>query len=525
MENRYNLLDEQWIPVVGEGKVGLRRIFTDAGLTALGGNPIEKIAVFKLLLAIAQTACTPEDEDGWKALGCDGMRKAVLDYLDSHRDCFWLYGERPFLQMPEIADKQYCSDEKKLVPVTVGNGFFPDLWADNNTVISEYDSEDITYEPNRVALYLITVQSFALRGKQVNNKIKIKKNLPQKSPTANPGPGLGFNKFLHSYILLDSIVESVYLNLLSHTDIKASNVVLSLGTPFWENMPKSEDDDIARESKETLLGHLVPMSRFLYFTEKGIFFTEGIVYHRSKADKKKLQDESSWIDLSISWKLDDNSEIKYLASDVSKRPWRLLTSLLAKKMDEADFQNIGMRIALNKFLSMKTKDAFFIWSGGLDVGSDNFGMKIKENNDYVESEVKLPKSVYMDTYDANFFNSLLDTMHEMNECEKEMGDSIERYLKELSNKKNSDGKSRQTIIEERLGVPKQEFWQLCEHEFQHVVDICSGPDAQEGLQPLYRKFWSFVNRIYDENCPKDTARQREAWAKNRPGIKNVKEER
>ena len=56
--NRFNLVDEQWIPVAGAGLVSLMRIFTDSSLRALGGNPVQKIALIKLLLAIAQAAAS-----------------------------------------------------------------------------------------------------------------------------------------------------------------------------------------------------------------------------------------------------------------------------------------------------------------------------------------------------------------------------------------------------------------------------------------------------------------------------------
>ena len=68
-ERRFNLVDENWIPVAGENLVSLRRVFTDHSLMALGGNPVEKIALTKLLLAIAQTAYTPKDEEEWARLG------------------------------------------------------------------------------------------------------------------------------------------------------------------------------------------------------------------------------------------------------------------------------------------------------------------------------------------------------------------------------------------------------------------------------------------------------------------------
>ena len=65
MENRFNLIDEPWIAVVDVGLVSLTDIFSQPELRALGGNPVEKIALTKLLLAIAQAAATPTDDSRW----------------------------------------------------------------------------------------------------------------------------------------------------------------------------------------------------------------------------------------------------------------------------------------------------------------------------------------------------------------------------------------------------------------------------------------------------------------------------
>lgn len=56
MENRFNLIDEAWIPVADCGQVSLRQIFIDPHLRKLGGNAVQKIALTKLLLAIAQSS-------------------------------------------------------------------------------------------------------------------------------------------------------------------------------------------------------------------------------------------------------------------------------------------------------------------------------------------------------------------------------------------------------------------------------------------------------------------------------------
>ena len=92
--NRFNLVDEKWVPVANEGLASLADIFTQTHFKAFGGNPIQKIAVTKLLLAIAQAAYTPEDDDDWKRLGSKGMAVKALAYLEEKKDCFWLYGVR-----------------------------------------------------------------------------------------------------------------------------------------------------------------------------------------------------------------------------------------------------------------------------------------------------------------------------------------------------------------------------------------------------------------------------------------------
>ena len=52
MERRFNLIDEPWLPIVDVGRVSLRQVFSEPSYRALGGNPVQKIALMKLLLAL-----------------------------------------------------------------------------------------------------------------------------------------------------------------------------------------------------------------------------------------------------------------------------------------------------------------------------------------------------------------------------------------------------------------------------------------------------------------------------------------
>lgn len=81
-ENRYNLLDEAWIPIADMGRAGLLRVFGGRDCRALGGTAVQKIAVLKLLLAIAQAAATPKDKEEWAEMGADGLGERCADYLE-----------------------------------------------------------------------------------------------------------------------------------------------------------------------------------------------------------------------------------------------------------------------------------------------------------------------------------------------------------------------------------------------------------------------------------------------------------
>ena len=99
MENRFNLIDEPWIPVAEVGKVSLHQIFSRKDYRALSGTPIQKIALLKLLLAIVQAAWTPKDDSAWSAMSTAELSELCVKYLEKWRDRFFLYGDRPFLQM------------------------------------------------------------------------------------------------------------------------------------------------------------------------------------------------------------------------------------------------------------------------------------------------------------------------------------------------------------------------------------------------------------------------------------------
>ena len=156
----FNLIDEPWIPIADVGRVSLRQIFSVSSYLALGGNPVQKIAITKLLLAIAQAAYTPKDDDEWQTLGAEGVAKYGLAYLDKWHDYFYLYGEKPFLQMPQIINSTTQSFGAVLPEIATGN----------TTVLNSIQTESQLSDADK-AILIVQLMGFGLGGKKTDNAI------------------------------------------------------------------------------------------------------------------------------------------------------------------------------------------------------------------------------------------------------------------------------------------------------------------------------------------------------------------
>ena len=490
-DNRFNLIDEPWIPVVGKGKVGLRQIFADNSIVALGGNPVEKIAVFKLLLAIAQSAYTPKDENDWESLGVDGLQKKVAEYLDAHYDCFWLYGEKPFLQMPAIEKAAVKSFGTVEMHVATGN----------TTVVTEIQNEKAVYTDAERALLILKLMGFAFGGKKTDNSVVLTKGYTGKSndkgkPASGKfGPSLGFMGFLHSFFMGENVVESVYLNLYTEKSENLKMFSDGVGLPLWEKMPGGEDDDNAQRLKESYMGRLIPLNRFVLLKENGLHYSEGISH---KSYNEGMIDPSVSVDFTT-------SKPKAIWVDPEKRPWRQLTSLLSfiDSSGKNTFQNLQLK---NAFERLKHKESFSVWSGGVRVSSNAGEQYLTGTDDFVESEIQLSSDIFKDS--ASFFSKLSNKMSDLDSVSKGVYGAVNRYYGDLK----TEGK-------DIAGKAGNLFWQLCEKEFQHIVDVCSienTDQCNDEMSKIDARIQQIVEQVYNQYCPNQTARQLEAWAKNFP---------
>lgn len=488
MENRFNLIDEPWIPVADHGRVSLKQIFSNPEYRSLGGNPVQKIALMKLLLAIAQAEATPENEAEWKSLGAVGLMERCLVYLDKWHDRFYLYGEKPFLQMPAISSA-------KLQPY---GAVLPEVSTGNTTVLSQVQLQR-ELDDGAKALLLLTLMGFALSGKKTDNSVVLtpgyagKRNDKGKPSTGKPGPSVAHMGLLHSFLLGQDLQQTIWLNLFTLRQIEQMNIYpAGVGCAPWEVMPEGEDCDQAKQLKGSMMGRLIPLCRFCLLAEGGLHYSEGLAH---PGYKEGVADPSVAISHS-------GKEPKALWVDPEKRPWRELTALLGffGQSEAQGFQSWQVRCCLDR--ARDVVDIFSIWSGGLRVSSNAGEQYASGSDDFVESQVWL----HSDILGESWFRQLKAEMDALDVLAKNLYGRIQGFFKE------------QTVDGSKVAPQgTQLFWQLCERDFQSLVDHCDQTDEHAIVrQKLRRRFAGYIQQAYDTFCPRETARQLDAWAKCRP---------
>ncbi|MGE4259889.1 type I-E CRISPR-associated protein Cse1/CasA [Shewanella sp.] len=500
IENRFNLIDEPWIPVADIGRVSLKEIFSNPELRALGGNPVQKIAITKLLLAIAQAAATPSDDDEWEFMGWQGLADKCLSYLEQWRDRFYLYGEKPFLQMPAVVKA-----EVKTLGV-----LSPEVSTGNTTVLTQSQNERALTDAEK-AITLVMQMGFGLSGKKTDNSVVLtpnylgKQNDKGKPASGKAGVAVGHMGLLHSFWLGESIVQSLWLNLFTREDITELPMYQTLGTAPWEQMPTGEDDPIANALRESLIGRLVPLGKFCLLAERGIHYTDGIAhagYLEGKADPSASVDFTQ-------------KKPKALWVNPDKRPWRELTSLLQfiEVGKSSGFDTPQLRLTLRRI--RHCCDQFALWSGGLRVSSNAGEQYASGNDDYVQSELWL----YADTLGTLFLEQIKHEMTKLDGIKNLLWGAVIRYFRQLSDiDKSGSGKS-QPFAANQGDKASNLFWQLCERNAQELINACDEGEenAVERLR-LRRIFTNYALQTFDQLCPNTSARQMDAWAQTRPNF-------
>lgn len=486
-----NLVRDPWVKLVDGSIVSLHDLFSAEEPPELAGTPIQRLIVFRLLLAITYQACHLEMEDDYEDLTVVGLRKKVLVYLEDHQNQFELLDpETPFLQHPGLTTQ----NAKKVFPL---EAFMPGVCYGNATVL--FSSNEMTHSLSQsdVVYALLQVVTFGLGGKKPEKEVVFAEGYTKKS--APPSPALG-RGWLHTFALGKNIFESLRLNLFSEElfdDRTLSFLTHRVGVAPWENMPTKEVGDEAKAYASSLMGWLVPISRFCRITEQGLLMTSGIVYPKI---------DTGICDLSVSTKetgAGAKTRITALRAQTKMAPWRQLDAVLAF-FSNADKQ-IGCR-ALQLILAKRPRGMAEIWCVGMQVSEQSGEQYFSGSDDFVESVFKVKPELLNQVFLVKYVDQL---------------ERIERVRKALyvCVKKYYDSLNANELSSKMSSKAQEVFWLNCAPLGIRIVEAYATGQELD----VEKNLWEVAIGVYKQVCPKVGAKQLMAYERCRPRC-NVKKE-
>ncbi len=376
--NTYNLIDEPWIPVLmrdGVNRaVSLGEVFADAegAIANLALNPYERVAVFRLLLCIAQAALGPDrlaDESAWLAAK-DDVGPAASAYLQKWHHRFFLYGPHAFLQPDDVAGNgpgALTSCDKLAFRLASGN---------NSTLFDHgAGGGKLRLSDAALALGFLTYQNFSSGG--LSGTCLWSGTATERSIKGAP---CREQSMLFSILLGDNLLDTVWLNLLTATAVR-DQLSAEWGVPAWELPELSRAGSAGLAT--TFLGHLVPLARAAKLSPSApeCLLGGGVVYPQLP----------EWREPMATVKPNRENQPTYVSVTPSRMPWRDLASILAIHQGG----NRKSALALRNLESLPGDQPFVLWTGGL------YSEKAKEI-DAVEWKVRLSAGLLEDAALARY---------------------------------------------------------------------------------------------------------------------------
>lgn len=512
-ENAYNLIDKPWIPVLmrdGTNRsVSLGEVFADADGTIadLALNPYERVAVFRLLLCIAQAALGPErlkDEAGWLATK-GSVGPVSTDYLKKWHDRFFLYGPHAFLQpddasvskRPKNTDPgQEDTDNIDSFFNSTVNKLCLERAAGSNSTL--FDREALNPKREMAdcirAVSFLVFQSFSSGGRF--SSCVWDGDLSPANGSAFSAP-CRESDMLFSILLGNDLQESLWLNLLTDRSLHAAKI--QWGRPAWEydKLIRATNNEIAFSH----LGHLVPVSRIakLSRTNNGVIMGEGLVYPTLNPDKKQPEKRPfGWREVMATVKPNDSEPPSYVSSEMERMPWRDLASILSVRGTAGH----SSALALKHIESLPGETVFSLWVGGLctdqakDIGSVEWNARLSVDLIEDSNRQKIDKCIkWADRQESALYRA----------CK-----TFALTVKTPDPSKQIQKSKEADLVRASFVPAKKAFWDiLSQTENQRRVLAVDSPTYKDDWRKATRKA---AEEAYRRSCPAMTARQMEAFA-------------
>lgn len=470
-----NLTTDAWVPVLdlhgNRRLLSLQDLFAQAHeLRDLAVKPHEKIALLRLLICITQAALDgPADSYDWKECR-EAIQPKANAYLEQWKASFELFGEGPrILQVPGLkaAKEDDEGNAATKLDLTLASGNNASLF-DNAAGIMR------PVPPARLALTLLAFQCFSPGG-----RIGVAKwnGADTAGKGSSPHAPCTPSSMLHTYLLGDSLLDTLHLNLLNKEEAKHLGVG-GWGKPVWELPVTSLADKAAIANATTsYLGRLVPLSRAIRLEPDGrsLILANGIDYpllpiFREPAATVILRDE----------------EPAVIGVSLGRSIWRQLSSIAMKRIAQSNPQS-GPRALVNVPADRRST----LWIGALATDK----AKIE---DVVEASYELP---------ANLFENEGRSCYESGVAHADAwSDALSKSVKACAAKMKLE-----PVPYERA---RHFFWTAVEQHVPLLIQAAANPAAVGDWKDT---LWGKNVRqaaldAYAHACPAQTPRQMEAFA-------------
>ncbi len=480
MANRFNLVEEKWIPTAS-GVLSLNDIFSDGIKSRIGyliGTPLEKISLFRFLLAVAQSAFTPKNKDEWLSLDREQFCKEICNYLSEKRDLFWLFSdERPFLQIRDPSDellkKQKTTHLLKLEA------------SDNMVITSDLQQTPDSLSDVSKAILLFVVLNFSLAHKKWS---------PDGRRPIPPSHTIG-RGYLHINILGEDLIESLMLNILSEEEILNMKFLpLGIGSPVWEYDISFQNIDKLNELRKSYLGRLLPLSRFIRFLQgsEEVWLGPGVVMY----NKDNLIIDPFWI-IAKSKKGEEYPK----KVDPEKGITRDLPAMLeySRSTELSSLRSFILDTNLQYIRNKIDSDYFGFYVGGIKSSMKSGGEYISGSDDWIDSKIIFPKSTLQE--DSGWLDLFKGEIKWIEDKSNLLENRVKKYWRD-NNVENANDIAKKA---------SSEFWKTIAVRLQDIVYALQN---SEKIASIRQDINRIAVSIYNEFCPKEAPRQLELWVKN-----------
>lgn len=237
--NKFNLVDEAWIPILGGERVSLREALLNAPsfVRVEHASPLVTIAIYRFLLAVLHRALKgPVDQTQGREWYQTGKfpREPIESYLSKWKERFWLFHpQTPFYQMPDLPLEGFADPWTRLGSETgPGNTSF----LTNPSLRERSPGPPPALDYAEAVCRLLEYQSFALGG--------LMKRFITSAPGAQAVQGI--------LILAEgkNLFETLCLNLIPYPETHQAK-----DKPIWEKAPYSRKQlDVKEGFSESISG-------------------------------------------------------------------------------------------------------------------------------------------------------------------------------------------------------------------------------------------------------------------------------